>query len=865
MSPFEIFRRNLKPAMVVLVGLSMFAFVVLPAMDTYLRSGMTGGADGKLAEIDGVEISRSRVDYFTRNHQSTLRFLRELAEQTIQKGGAPRTPDFAYDTRTGQVQRVGINENPSEFGSVRTMQLAAEANKAGFELDDTAIKVWLEKYCDNTMSDGEILALLAKTSRNSMGQFHLYEQLRSQLLAGLYQESGTAGLVTKQQMALTTPTQQWSNFLKLNRQATVDSYGLMVQDFYDKTNAEPTASEILAVYEDGKERFPNRQSPEPAFRKRDTATFEFVAADMKSFIDSEVAKLSEEEIRAEYEKQLKGGAFDMPDVSTDEILKQAEEMKAEIEAKAAAAKAAQTKSDENPADEKEAAADDKKMDAKAPEMPAAEATEEAEVAKPAEAKPAEAKPAEDKPAQDKAELIKQVEDFQKEIEAAREPAGDDADEADQSSMSSRDNGIQLVAFQDDDKDAEKADDTKEEVEEKKTEAKKEETSSADEKSDEKKDADDKKEPEEKTGEKPAEMKADEKADDAAPKAEDASDADHATADAKEADAKEEAPKVRSFEEARDEVARSMVRFEAGRKLDAAMTKARNEMRLYFNKNAIYESNKSIGQAGEAPVKPDLKKIAADSGLVYGKIGPHDLVTISDEPLASSVEMGTSLRDRGPPFTAMMYGLPYMGQEMPKQQLFSPLGTVDTQAERSYITWKIAEKDAYIPELDEVKEEVVQAIRMNEARDLARAEADAIVAKIKDGAKLEDVIPEDKKDMLFTGLGPFSWMQSFGFGGAFLGNVPKLDSVGEEFMEKVFATDEGKVGVAANLPERVIYIVRPTEFQPTMDDLRERFKQPQSRMMAATLGNEDAGTVYQGFFESTDKRTGFNYEVPQDEE
>ncbi len=58
---------------------------------------------------------------------------------------------------------------------------------------------------------------------------------------------------------------------------------------------------------------------------------------------------------------------------------------------------------------------------------------------------------------------------------------------------------------------------------------------------------------------------------------------------------------------------------------------------------------------------------------------------------------------------------------------------------------------------------------------------------------------------------------------------------------------------------------PTEFQATEDDLRERFKQPRERMMASTLGNEDAGTVYQGFFESTDKRTGFNYQLPESDE
>ncbi len=307
----------------------------------------------------------------------------------------------------------------------------------------------------------------------------------------------------------------------------------------------------------------------------------------------------------------------------------------------------------------------------------------------------------------------------------------------------------------------------------------------------------------------------------------------------------------------------MVRMQAGRQLSDAIQKAQSEMRLYFNKKAIYESNQSIGQAGEEPVRPDLKKMADDLGLVYGKIGPHNVVTLNHEPIASSVEMGTSLRDRGPPFSAMMFGLPYMGQPLPKQQLFAPLGTVDMQAERSYMSWKVSEKDDYIPELDEVKDDVIEAIRMNQARDLARKAADDLVAKINNGQSLEDLVPEDKKSMYKSGLGPFSWMQSFGNFGAFLGNIKELDSVGEEFMEQVFTTKPGNVSVAANLPERIIYIVKPIEFQPSMDDLRERFKQPQSRDAAATLGIEDAETVLQGFFTATDERTGFNYNTDEE--
>ena len=196
MSPFEIFRRNLKPLMVLLTGLALFAFVVLPALDTYMRRG--GGAsatDAELASFDGKPLRRSRVEYLTRNHQSTVRFLRELAEETIRRGGVPQTPGFVYDSQNRTIQSIGIDERPSELATVRTMQFANEAKKAGFELDDTAIASWLYSFTDQgTVPEGEMFAMLMQSTQNQMGKAHLYEQLRNQLLAELYQRGNISGL-----------------------------------------------------------------------------------------------------------------------------------------------------------------------------------------------------------------------------------------------------------------------------------------------------------------------------------------------------------------------------------------------------------------------------------------------------------------------------------------------------------------------------------------------------------------------------------------------------------------------------------------------------------------------------------------------
>ena len=131
-SPFEIFRRNLKPMMLFLTLLALMAFVVLPTLQSYLQAQAgAGGPDTVVAKFAGSSLKRKRVDHFTRHHQSTVRFLRELAEETIARGGTPQTPGFQYDAQNKQIQRLGINENPSVEGTIRTFMFAGEAEKEG--------------------------------------------------------------------------------------------------------------------------------------------------------------------------------------------------------------------------------------------------------------------------------------------------------------------------------------------------------------------------------------------------------------------------------------------------------------------------------------------------------------------------------------------------------------------------------------------------------------------------------------------------------------------------------------------------------------------------------------------------------------
>ncbi|WP_372721833.1 hypothetical protein [Novipirellula sp.] len=843
-SPFEIFRKNLKPMMVFLIMLAMFSFVVLPALDTYLRQNTGGGGDAKLASFDGIEISQNRISYMTQNHQSTVRFLRELAEKTVAAGGSPKTPGFRYDDQNNRVASIGISEMPSEQLSLKTMQFASEANKAGFELDDAAIGAWLNLFVDDRFTDKQIDAMLMESTRNQMGRVHLYEQLRSHLLADLYNRAGFA-VVAAGQMPIMTPAEEWTNFLKLNREATATAYGIPVESFVSKTDPNPSESAIKAMYEEGKDTDPNDQSPAPAFHRQYTAQFEYLVADLQSFIDEEAVKFSEEELRAEYERRLAGGDFQLPeDPAAEQAATDESELADGLETELVETEVMETEpATETPSDEK-------KADESKDEKPAAEKKEK-ESAEKEEAKPeTETDSTSEAPEAPEAEAP----DAEAEVKESSDEASEESEKTSSRGKSmAANNGIRLVAFQDTsdegetDAAAEEADAADEAVSEEPAKDSQKEKSEAPEADD--KAADDAK-PEMK--EEPAAEKSDEK-----PAAEEPQ------PEAKKPEPKK--PETESFEAVREQIADSLARPIAEQRMGKATAEMFSQMRRYFNQHAIYSSDKKNGLEVEELKPFDLKKMGEKFGFRYQKIGPYTEFSIQAEPIAQTVEVGTQQMRRGPAFTTFMYGGQTQIGIVPRQVLYSPLRTVDDRGGKTYISWKIDEQKAYTPKLEEVRDEVIAAVRLSEARKLAMDAAAELAAKAnKSGAELSELVPEENKDEVKSGLGPFSWLDSFGFQGASIGNVPELNSVGEEFMKAVFNSEVNQYAVAMNMPESVVYVVKPTNFQPSLDELKVLFQNPRDRMMAMLAGGGSTNDVIQGFYESVDERTDFTYDREAEE-
>ena len=380
-----------------------------------------------------------------------------------------------------------------------------------------------------------------------------------------------------------------------------------------------------------------------------------------------------------------------------------------------------------------------------------------------------------------------------------------------------------------------------------------------------------------TDEKATDEKAtDEKATDE--KATDEKATDEKATDEKATDEPEKEP---TFEEQRAEIERALATPKAIARLDAAMQQIYSKMQKYFDLEASRSGYSAEDLAKmEVLQKPDLAALAASYGLTFETIGFHDAFTIRDEPVADSQVAG-GLQMQGPSFVQVMYTLTPSGD--PEKPLYSPLLTsafvVETPAiSKQYISWKIEEKAAYIPTIDEVRTEVVNSWRTIKAGELASKAATKIATELNESPEktLAELVPEDKKkEFLNESLPAFQWMnptfsqrkmqalrmqltQDFLPDSATIGNVPELDNVGEGFMKAVFTASLNQAATAMNESGTAVYVVQPTQFTPSVNVLREQFKLPRSRndVVVQMLSGNDNAAILNGFFESVDEEAGY---------
>lgn len=846
--PLQTFRTHRTYWMAGLVLLAILAFIVAPGIESlmsFVRNN-SGAANSVVVRWADGKITQAALGATLRQHQQVRRFLTALAREVNKAGGTPRIPGYRFDPQQ-KIPELGLPILDTNRAVCQTIIISQRAKQLGIEFDDAVIDDFLDRFCDGKITKADFQRVLKETCGREMSLQALRRQLGLELSAVVMERIALAG-VNYEGSPLVTPGSVWQNYLRLNQSARVEAYPVLTTDFIKDVKGTPTESDMRAIYDEGASKFPSPNSSDPGFRRRYQAELEYVYGSWNKLIEAEKAKISPEALKVEYERMVAQGGLQVP-VDPPKLPENpatttppapatapATSQAAEGEKPLTANKPAEG---QPPAPGVEPKTDVPKTEEPKPEEPKPEATkpEEPKADKPAEEKPAEEKPAEEKPAEEKPADPK----LQSRLDGSSQ--------------------IRLVAFAQDNNQPPPVQDPSAEQTEKPAAEKPAAEKPAE--------AAEKPAPEkpaeapastQPTAEKPADKPADTAAAATSPAASATppSTPDLGAAAGVTSDKPGTMPmRTKTFEEAKDDVARTMAMQVVQQQLQAKMTKIENEMTRYAadlqEERLANENNMKL----DKPVRPiDLKKLAEEEGLQYGSSGMSDGFRLATTPIGRSMIGNQSL------VNSIMN--PNVEIYRPVRSMFIDMGNATEPDFQEFISWKTKDQPAYTPDLSSIREEVDAAWKARQARKLASDHAESLADKLrKSGDEAWKSVLTTEQQSLMIPPPPFTWMSPPRemFAQAQITFVQGLDSVGNDFMQRVFNTPVGQYTVAPDAGLNTYYVVRVLELTPPIDELRQNFET--SRGRARQLAFPERERMFSDWYQNIERKLNVQWVAGDD--
>ncbi|MBA3316401.1 MAG: hypothetical protein H0T47_24340 [Planctomycetaceae bacterium] len=792
-SPFQIFRKNQRVLMALLVGFSMIAFIaadvitpqnfpifvgaLLGALALWLLSGK-GGAEGWLiAAVGGIlgavvgvygpnlfrdntaiytdrgSLSMEEIDAIARRQDQANQFLSFAYNTVIEKAPKDKPPPIPQPSL---FRFVSVSDAASmRENAVLTYLFGQEAEELGIRVDDGDVTRYIRDVTGGQLTNADLRRI-----RNEMqiGTGDLVEVLREQIKA----QDAFRLLVPR---TGPTPQELWADFEKLSNEAQVTAVTIPAEAFVSQIE-EPGDEELAQFFQQYRS-VPPAADGTPGFlvpRQVQVAYVEAALDDIKKSIKPP----TDAEVRAFYDKNRAQFEFE----------KNRPGMGAPTGAEGVAPKTSAESPPATPAE---------------PTPEEASPTESATDAAESDAAPETASPTENEPVQD---------------EAPADPAPSDAPNENEASLKRAE--TEFVAFQPEDAPT--------------------------------------------TAEPPAtETEPDAPTSEAPTSEAPTSEAPTQDPPALPAPSATDTPPAEPTQETLNEIQEDLFNQQARDAADAKLEKARDDIDLIVERVMdavpLPDDSRDAEQrnAYEKRRREAVRKVVAEM-KAYAK--KNDL-KFQTTPYLSAMELYESDDYAIGKAVKWEENAPLFGRDTTPivETIFSmspeqPLTTIPAQSllnESRYVALKIADAPARPAALTEegMRDRVVKAWKLREARQLAKDRADELAAAAKKSKGLTEVAKDatvtgkaDGKKLTTTTVGPFSWLRrstaprtDFAPPEILPSELPQLPDAGEQFMETVF--DElkvGETGVAPARDESAYYVVHidSKSLESNLAEVREKF-------------------------------------------
>ena len=270
-----------------------------------------------------------------------------------------------------------------------------------------------------------------------------------------------------------------------------------------------------------------------------------------------------------------------------------------------------------------------------------------------------------------------------------------------------------------------------------------------------------------------------------------------------------------LEEVSDEIRRLLANDKAVLELKGLMESAFGDLTTVYNRYGVKVSEARSKELDPPPAPPrlaNLSPMAKEKKLISEETVLLSVRDMSETMVGKAVDAQT-------------------GQRLVTQAAFTDLRLYEPLLAQDldgywYLVVKVDDQPSRIPELEEVRDQVVTAWKRRQAARLALVKGNVFAQEaLKSGRSLETFFFDTGYEVTITDL--FSW---FTFGntpvemqqGPRLGDAPPLSAVGNGFMQKVFDLKSEDVIALLNFDGSNAYVLKLASRERTEQELRSAF-------------------------------------------
>lgn len=656
-----------------------------------------------------------------------------------------------------------VSTIPRDRSDEALMQLLVLESKA----DEMGISISNEAVVDYLirLTDGRVPRSEFKRTWDQMTRRQWTEQQLIALLRRELKAMHVHGMMQSGNFPI-SPLRRWDFYNRLERSVDAELMQIPVDEYLADV-PEPTDEEIVAFYDKYKHQYQVPGSSEPGFKQRDQAAFEYVKLSYDDYFQDEINSVSDEDVKKYYEE------------NKDEFRQQEfldDDLNLNVPGSPAVPSVPAVPGDDTspptPSADGQPSTDDPSATMSTDTEPAADS---------AAAEKADAKPAGDQatPSDPSSEEAAAPENSTTPNEPPA-PAPSPEPQSEESTEPAAETSTP----------AESADSSK-------TAAETADESAASQSA-------------EKAASEPMESLAGDQESDAS----ESDPADETKPDdTKPADA---LTKYKPVESVADEIKRSLARPLAQERMNNALVALKRKIDLYYRQHV----KRQMEQSEEEIPLPDLSDVDSPTPLEIQSTPLHDSIALSETELGSAYDIDFS---QGGLRQIVFSEIAFVNKNIQPYQA-SVFPTSDGAPTR-FLYWRTESRDAYVPELSEIREQVIAELQLDKAADLALAAAEECIPQAQESDKpLADAINQPGRK--FFEANNVTWMTG---GNVPLdrSSVPHLSEIagvdaGDDFYRRLFTLGVGEVGVAFDRPKKHAFVMRVTSQSPDLDIRREGF-------------------------------------------